>query len=193
MTTSRRSAASSISARFATSSRSRRTCTSQLPRHACLLHNRRSAVTSGRLERRLGSPVVRADHAPVALTPEGERLFGTRARAARGCMTGCGGSCMRPTLGPDRRRPAQRGTAHRCAHPEYRPRDGSRARVPRPLRRRSRTGARAAAERRDRRGPGADSHWLDQPPVDDIGPPAIRLEPLAVLLPAGHPLAERSL
>ena len=34
--------------------------------------------------------------------------------------------------------------------------------------------------------------WLDQPPVDDIGRQLIRLEPLAVLLPAGHPLAERS-
>ena len=32
--------------------------------------------------------------------------------------------------------------------------------------------------------------WLDQPPTDDIGRQLIRLEPLAVLLPAGHPLAE---
>jgi DNA-binding transcriptional LysR family regulator len=34
--------------------------------------------------------------------------------------------------------------------------------------------------------------WLDQPPLDDIGRQLIRLEPLAVLLPVGHPLAELS-
>ena len=80
MTTSRRSAASSISGCFATSSRSRRTCTSQLPRHGCSLRSRRSAGTSaaGAPDR---SPAVHADHAPCR-ADAGGRTAAWNARAS---------------------------------------------------------------------------------------------------------------
>ena len=137
-----------------------------------------------KLERRIGRPLFTRTTRRVTLTADGERL-----------------------LGPARELVAPRSIAPRCT-PGQHPvvvdlLSEGRLTGPRILDRARRTSARRVSSRY---GGGVGSAldrlrlgevdvvlgraaWVDQRPVDDLDARLIRLEPLAVLLPADHPLA----
>ena len=141
-----------------------------------------------RLESRLGTPLFHRTTRRVTLTPEGERLL-VRARELvaqhDAVWAELAGPAAKPTvvdlMSGGRRTAVRILDLARIREPtiEFRGRhsDGTGAALD----------GLAAGQRDVVFG---RTSWLDQQPVSTIDQVLVRLEPLAVLLPAGHPLAD---
>ena len=99
------------------------------------------------------------------------------------------GRCSRARRATDGGRPHEWRTAHGDPDPRPGARPSAKRRLPRSLRRRDRGRAREPRDRRPRRRPRPSRLARCAAPMPTIDQVLVRLEPLAVLLPAAHPLA----
>jgi len=144
----------------------------------------------GRLEQQLGLQLFIRTTRRVSLTPDGERLL-VRARE----LLAVHDRLWRDLHAPDAR-PIVVDLLSEGRLTGPRILDESRATAP-AIEFRGRYGGGVGGVLDRLRGGDIDVvlgrlDWLDQPAMDDVVRLPIRLEPLAVLLPAAHPLAERS-